>query len=66
MSELSSVSLAVYLLALLVLVAFFAFVTEELARIFRRKESRRIQAEAWEQYHNWIHSGPEQSRIAHK
>ena len=65
MSELSSISWAVYLLALLVLVAFFAFVTEELARVFRRKESRRIQEQAWQQYHNWIHSGPDQSR-AHK
>ena len=65
MTELSSVSLAVYLLALLVLVAFFAFVIEEFARVFRRKESRRMQEQAWQQYHNWIHNAPERSR-AHK
>lgn len=46
----SSVSWAVYLLAVVVGVAFMAFAIDELARLVRRKEHRRKQKKAWQQY----------------
>jgi hypothetical protein len=61
----SGVSWAVYLLAIIVAVAFLAFAIEEVARHMRHKEQKRIQKQAWQQYTHWVHNSAGQ-RHAHK
>lgn len=52
----SGVSWTVYLLAIIVAIACMAFVVEEVARHIRRKEQKRMQKQAWQQYSHWVHN----------
>lgn len=48
----------VYFLAGLILLACFGFVVEEVARYLRKREQKRLQRQAWQQYHNWVRATP--------
>jgi hypothetical protein len=60
----SSVSWVVYFLALVVGVVFIGFAIEEVARLFRKKEHKRLQKQAWDRYENWAH--PPEQGAAHQ
>lgn len=65
MNDYSGVSMIVYFLSGVVLLACFGFVVEEISRHLRKREQKRLQRQAWQQYHNWVHATPH-AGAAHK
>ena len=58
MNNFSGVSIIVYFFAGLVLIACLGFAVEEISRYLRKREKKRLQRQAWQEYHNWIHGTP--------
>lgn len=55
MNEFNGISLGVYFLAGMVLIALCGYVLEEAARYFHKREQKRLQKQAWRQYEHWLH-----------